>query len=59
MAILYPLHYLAVESLSYLSVEGLLKCCGGSDQSMCVGCFTDKYPIPLLDFEKKDKKPVC
>jgi len=51
--------YLGVDSLSYLSVEGLLKCCGGTEKSMCVGCFTDQYPIPLMDFEKKDKKPVC
>jgi amidophosphoribosyltransferase len=52
-------NYLGVDSLAYLSVEGLLKCCGGTDRSFCVGCFTDKYPIPLLDFEMKDKKPVC
>jgi len=51
--------YLGVDSLAYLSVEGLLKCSGGTDKTMCVGCFTDNYPIPLLDFEKKDKKPVC
>jgi len=51
--------YLGVDSLAYLSVEGLLKCCGGSQKSFCVGCFTDQYPIPLLDFAQKDLKPVC
>jgi amidophosphoribosyltransferase len=51
--------YLGVDSLAYLSVEGLLKCCGGTNRTFCVGCFTDKYPIPLMDFAKKDLKPVC
>jgi amidophosphoribosyltransferase len=51
--------YLHVDSLSYLSVEGLLKCCGGTQKTFCVGCFTDQYPIPLLDFSKKDRKPIC
>ena len=51
--------YLGVDSLAYLSVEGLLKCCGGTQKSFCVGCFTDQYPVPLLDFAKKDLKPVC
>jgi amidophosphoribosyltransferase len=51
--------YLGVDSLSYLTVKGLLKCCGGDQQRFCVGCFTDDYPIPLMDFAKKDVKPVC
>lgn len=51
--------YLGVDSLAYLSVEGLLKCCGGEKKSFCVGCFTDQYPVPLMDFSKKDLKPVC
>jgi len=51
--------YLGVDSLAYLSVEGLLKCCGGDQKAFCVGCFTDQYPIPLMDFAKKDLKPVC
>jgi len=51
--------YLGVDSLSYLSVEGLLKACGGTDRKFCVGCFTDKYPVPLMDFAQKDLKPVC
>jgi amidophosphoribosyltransferase len=51
--------YLGVDSLAYLSVEGLLKCCGGSQKTFCVGCFTDQYPVPLMDFAKKDLKPIC
>jgi amidophosphoribosyltransferase len=51
--------YLGVDSLAYLSVEGLLKCCGGDQTRFCVGCFTDQYPIPLMDFSKKDTAPAC
>jgi amidophosphoribosyltransferase len=51
--------YLGVDSLAYLTVEGLLKACGGNERRYCVGCFTDQYPIPLMDFSKKDVKPVC
>jgi amidophosphoribosyltransferase len=51
--------YLGVESLAYLSVEGLLKACGGDPKNFCVGCFTDQYPIPLMDFAGKNLKPVC
>ena len=46
-------------SLAYLSVDGLLKSCGGTRKTFCVGCFTDNYPIPLMDFSQKDLKPVC
>ncbi len=51
--------YLEVDSLAYLSVEGLLKCCKGNAKTFCVGCFTDKYPVPLMDFSHKDLRPVC
>lgn len=51
--------YLGVDSLAYLSVEGLLKCCGGTEKTFCVGCFTNRYPIPLMDFEKRDVKAGC
>jgi amidophosphoribosyltransferase len=51
--------YLDVDSLAYLSVGGLLKACGGNGNRFCVGCFTDQYPIPLMDFAKKDLKPAC
>jgi len=51
--------YLGVDSLAYLSVEGLLKCCNGTQKTFCVGCFTNDYPIPLMDFENKDIRPVC
>jgi len=51
--------YLGVDSLAYLSVKGLLQCCGKNSKDFCVGCFTDQYPIPLMDFARKDIRPVC
>jgi hypothetical protein len=29
------------------------RCCCGNRNSFCVGCFTDQYPVPLMDFSKK------
>lgn len=51
--------YLGVDSLAYLSVQGLLKASGAESKNFCVGCFTDQYPVPLMDFAKRDLKPVC
>jgi amidophosphoribosyltransferase len=45
--------YLKVESLGYLSVEGMLAMPSLPDNDFCVGCFTDKYPI---EFEKANNK---
>ncbi len=35
--------YLGVDSLSFLSMEGLLRACGGKDY--CLSCFNNKYPL--------------
>ena len=52
--------YLGVDSAWRICrSNGLLKACGGDENRFCVGCFTDNYPIPLMDFAKKDLKPVC
>lgn len=37
--------YLGVESLRYLSIEGLLKASGIEKNKFCCACFNDKYPI--------------
>ena len=43
-----------------LVAAALLAGCGGEAKKFCVGCFTDQYPIPLMDFEKnKDLRPTC
>ena len=40
--------YLEVDSLQYLSLEGLYKAVNGN-QGYCDACFTKKYPVPLVD----------
>lgn len=39
--------YLKVESLGYLSVEGMLEMSALPDENFCVGCFTEKYPLKI------------
>ena len=38
--------YIEVDSLSYLSYEGLLRATGRDPGSFCGACFTGNYPIP-------------
>jgi amidophosphoribosyltransferase len=45
--------YLGVDSLHYLTTEGLIESASGGDKEFCVACFTGDYPIPLeSDFKK-------
>ncbi len=45
--------YLRVDTLHYLSVEGLVKAAGGERDDFCLACFTGDYPISLaVDFDK-------
>lgn len=45
--------YLRVDSLHYLSAEGLVKAAGGRPEEFCLACFTGEYPISLaVDFDK-------
>jgi amidophosphoribosyltransferase len=37
--------YLDAESLSYLSLEGLLEAVGAGRQSYCTSCYTGQYPV--------------
>ncbi len=39
--------YLGLDSLHYLSLEGLLKSVNGEQNRFCLACFDNKYPIPL------------
>ena len=44
---------IGVDSLGYLSVEGLLDVVGGQQGGFCHACFTGKYPIPVqLEMDK-------
>lgn len=39
--------YLGLDSLHYLSLEGLLKSVNGEQNRFCLACFDSNYPIPL------------
>jgi amidophosphoribosyltransferase len=41
--------YLNVDSLSYLSLEGMLSAAGGAPSRYCTACFNTRYPIPVQD----------
>jgi amidophosphoribosyltransferase len=45
--------YIRVDSLAYLSLEGLKKACGEGEQtSYCSACYTGKYPTSIVDVEE-------
>lgn len=46
---------IGVDSLQYLSVEGVQEIAQGADCGFCVGCFTGDYPIPVPDDMPKNK----
>ncbi|MEE9443717.1 MAG: amidophosphoribosyltransferase [candidate division Zixibacteria bacterium] len=48
--------YLKVESLGYLSVEGMLAMPSLPHRDFCVGCFTGKYPIKIEANDKLKNK---
>ena len=39
--------YLEVDSLAYLSLEGMLSCVQGGRKRFCTACFTGRYPVPV------------
>ncbi|MDE2293318.1 MAG: amidophosphoribosyltransferase [Elusimicrobia bacterium] len=42
--------FLGADSLTYLSLEGLLRATGGDASDTCTACFTARYPTPIPDF---------
>ncbi|HEU4556824.1 MAG TPA: amidophosphoribosyltransferase [Longimicrobium sp.] len=44
--------YLGVDSLGYLSPEGMLDCVRDNGETYCVACFTGDYKAPLVDAEE-------
>jgi amidophosphoribosyltransferase len=45
--------YLGADSLGYLSLEGLIKAINLSGATLCQGCFSGHYPVPVqLDLDK-------
>ncbi|MCK5125945.1 MAG: amidophosphoribosyltransferase [candidate division Zixibacteria bacterium] len=48
--------YLKVESLGYLSVDGMLAMPSLPHNNFCVGCFTNKYPLGVGESGKQKNK---
>lgn len=46
--------YLGVDSLAYLSLEGMLGCLGDGQGRYCDACFSGEYPIPVEAVMDKD-----
>jgi amidophosphoribosyltransferase len=52
--------YLRVDSLAYLSVEGMMKAVRGTPEGHCTACFTAQYPVPFdEETEKYSLEPKC
>jgi len=45
--------YLRVDSLHYLSLEGLMEAAGGGDR-YCDACFTGNYPVSFKEYGNGD-----
>ncbi|HVG45313.1 MAG TPA: amidophosphoribosyltransferase [Longimicrobium sp.] len=43
--------YLGVDSLGYLSADGMVDCVKENGETYCVACFTGEYRAPLVDAE--------
>jgi amidophosphoribosyltransferase len=46
---------LKVDSVRYLSIEGLVEAIGDPKDKFCFACFTGEYPVPIPDNIKSDK----
>ncbi len=44
--------HIRVDSLHYLSVEGLLEACKGTLDTYCTACFTGRYPIDFSQLQE-------
>jgi amidophosphoribosyltransferase len=44
--------HLGVDSLAYLSLDGLIRATGHPDGGFCTGCFTGNYPVDIQLVEK-------
>ena len=51
--------YLGVDSLGYLSMEGLLTTVTQPPQNFCTACWTGKYPVPPVDEMNKLSMEKC
>lgn len=46
---------LGVDSLAYLSLEGMLSCVSRRPEEYCTACWTAQYKVPPIDEMKKDR----
>ena len=46
---------IGVDSLAYLSWEGMLAATGENPENFCSACFTGNYPIPVPELVKRSK----
>jgi amidophosphoribosyltransferase len=45
--------YIRVDSLAYLSLDGLKNACGeGEKTSYCSACYSGKYPTNIIDVDE-------
>jgi amidophosphoribosyltransferase len=45
--------FIEADSLAYLSLEGLVRCCdGGEGNGFCVACYTGNYPTAWVDVDE-------
>lgn len=50
---------IGVDSIGYLTLDGLLKAIGKGTSRFCTGCMTGHYPVPTFDqVDKMDLDPV-
>ncbi len=49
---------LKVDSLKYLSIEGLIEAIGEPKDKFCFACFTGEYPVPVPDSSKCEKYSI-
>jgi amidophosphoribosyltransferase len=48
-------HQIGVDSLAYLSWEGMLQATQTDTESFCSACFTGDYPVPVPELVKRSK----
>jgi amidophosphoribosyltransferase len=44
--------YIEADSLAYLSLDGLLKCCDDGHTGYCTACYTGNYPTQWVDVDE-------
>jgi len=50
--------FLNVDSLRYLTMDGLVKAVGGAKEKFCFACFNGEYPVQIPENIKSDKYSI-